>query len=173
MHKICRICLLICLKYAENMHKICWNYAETMLKICRIIFRICRICRKICFKIFEKYAIKYVKNMQNMHQNMQNMSNTWKNGICNEYALKYAKYEKYVNKNAICTPYFADGGHVHPTTTTREVWELCRAGHAGASLSCRETGLGISLRLASPQWSDQTVQPRPRGPLLEPHGSPL
>ncbi len=27
-----------------------------------------------------------------------NMSNTWENVICNQYALKYAKYE---NKNAI------------------------------------------------------------------------
>ncbi len=39
------------------------------------------------------------------------MSNTWENVICNEYALKYAKYAKCVNKNAkcrICTPHFAD-----------------------------------------------------------------
>ncbi len=40
------------------------------------------------------------------------MSNTWENGICNGYSLKYAlKYAKYVNKNAICricTPHFAD-----------------------------------------------------------------
>ncbi len=40
------------------------------------------------------------------------MSNAWENAICDEYALKYAKYAKYVNKNAICriyTPHFADG----------------------------------------------------------------
>ncbi len=49
--------------------------------------------------------------MQNMHLNMQNMSNLWESAICNEYALKYAKYAKYVNKNTmcrICTPQFAD-----------------------------------------------------------------
>ncbi len=39
------------------------------------------------------------------------MSNTCENVICNEYALKHAKYAKYVNKNVIgiiCTPHFAD-----------------------------------------------------------------
>ncbi len=39
------------------------------------------------------------------------MLNTWENVICKEHALKYAKYAKYVNKNAICricTPHFVD-----------------------------------------------------------------
>ncbi len=91
------------------------KYARNMLEICRIICKICRICTKICIKICEKChcAKKYVKNMQNMHQSMQNMSTLWENdAICNECALKYAKYAKCVNKRAIiyriCTPHFAD-----------------------------------------------------------------
>jgi hypothetical protein len=39
------------------------------------------------------------------------MSNLWESAICNEYALKYAKYAKYVNKSTICricTSHFAD-----------------------------------------------------------------
>jgi hypothetical protein len=39
------------------------------------------------------------------------MSNLWESAICNEYALIYAKYAKYVNKNTIfriCTNHFAD-----------------------------------------------------------------
>ncbi len=43
---------------------------------------------------------------------MQNVSNLWESAICNEYALQYAEYAKYVNKNTmrrICTPHFASG----------------------------------------------------------------
>jgi hypothetical protein len=38
------------------------------------------------------------------------MSNLWESAICNEYALKYVKYAKYVNKNTICRmhSHFAD-----------------------------------------------------------------
>jgi hypothetical protein len=35
--------------------------------------------------------------MQNMHS-LKNISNTWENAKCNEYALKHAKYAKYVTK---------------------------------------------------------------------------
>ncbi len=43
------------------------------------------------------------------------MSNLWENAICNECALKYAKYAKHVNKIAICricTPHFADDASI-------------------------------------------------------------
>ncbi len=52
--------------------------------------------QKYAFKICEKYAIKYIKNMQRICTKICKICKI--HGICNEYVLKHAKYAKYANK---------------------------------------------------------------------------
>ncbi len=56
MLRICRICTLICWKYAENMQNKCWKYAENMLE----------------YAEYAEYAENMLKIYRKCAKNMQN-----------------------------------------------------------------------------------------------------